>query len=178
MGAAEPEVIYEPPPPTIRGTLGTGAILAIAYFAVLGFVLAFTGPGFLFTLWPAWLLLGAFGLVQLLLLLQRNRFGVYTSGIAPTYRPWKLWSPKRLIIAADRLERVQLIPIGGVQGERLAQPTYFQCVLELVDGTSIVIPSHGGYRSLRRQLRSDERVREAGTAIGHFGSALQGRKAG
>lgn len=169
------EVVYETPA-SVASSIRFGTVLLIVYFTIFLYVLVVVGPGLLIAFWPPWVLIGAFGLVQLLIFLQRNRFGVYLDGIAPTYRPWGLWSPKRLIIPADRLKRVE-IRTGGEPDEVSPDPsTYFLCVLELRDGMRIVIPSHGGYRSLHRQLRSDARVKEAGQAIQQFAARLPARE--
>ena len=150
----------------------------IIYLTLIVGVLVVAGPGFVIALWPPWVLIGAFGLVQLLIFLQRNKFGVYLDGIAPTYRPWRLWSPKRLIIPVDQLKRVEIRTTGDSDGVTLDPSTYFLCVLELRDGTRIAIPSHGGFRSLHRQLRTDARVKEAGDALEQFAARLQAHKMG
>ena len=169
------EVVYETPA-SLASSIRFGTVILIVWLTIFLGVLVVAGRGFLIAQWPAWVLIGAFGLVQLFMFLQRNRFGVYLDGIAPTYRPWRLWSPKRLIIPADRLKRVE-IRTGGEPDEVSPDPsTYFLCVLELRDGMRIVIPSHGGYRSLHRQLRSDARVKEAGQAIQQFAARLPARE--
>jgi len=178
MGAVIKEILYEPPPSTLAGQLGLGSISAVAYLFILVALIAVVGPEFLFALWPAWALLGAFGLAQALMLLQRNRFGVHAFGIAPTYRPWRLWSPRRLVIPVGRLRRVELRVVGVGADESLAQGSYFQCTLDLSDGVRLTIPSHGGYRSLRRQLRTEHEIVEAGKAIQEFAARVQVRKGG
>ena len=170
------EVVYETPA-SLASSIRFGTVILIVWLTIFLGVLVVAGPEFLIALWPLWVLLGAFGLVQLLAFLQRNRFGVYLDGIAPTYRPWRLWSPKRLIIPADHLKGVEIRTTGDSAEVSLDASTYFLCVLELRDGMRIAIPSHGGYRSLHRQLRSDARVKEAGQAIRQFAARLQAREA-
>src|SRR5207249_767233 len=138
------EVVYETPA-SLASSIRFGTVILIVWLTIFLGVLVVAGPEFLIALWPPWVLLGAFGLVQLLAFLQRNRFGVYLDGIAPTYRPWGLWSPKRLIIPADRLKRVEL-RTGGGPDEGAADPsTYFLCVLDLRAGMSIVVRAHVAY---------------------------------
>jgi hypothetical protein len=178
LGVASNEVLYEPPSSSQIGRPRLGLISAVAYLVIFVALIVIVGPGFFFALWPAWVLLGAFGLAQVLILLQGNRFGVYAYGIAPTYRPWRLWSPRRLIIPVDRLRHVELRGVGAGDREPLTPGSYFQCIIELSDGGRVTIPSHGGYRSLRRQLRSEHQISEAAKALQEFAVRVQAGKGG
>lgn len=149
--------------PTAEPRVGLGVISAGIGLGLVLFFLVNYGPGFLIAGWPAFIIIGIFGLVQLLLLLQRNQFGIYEGAIAPTYKPWSMWGPSRLVIPLRDVAGMTVRSIEDPAFGEAEKRGYFECEIALRNGVRIAFSSHGAYRGLRRQLKSEDelvRVRE------------------
>lgn len=163
---------YEPPTPRLTvGVLARISVLLILLafiLAVLAYAVATYGLAFFLVGWYAWVLIGALAIFQLVVFLQKNRFGVYADGIAPPYKPLGARPARRFVVDRGEMESMRFDEIADPSATAADRALYFACEIRLRSGRCIRFPSHGGFRSLHRQVRSDREVLEAREALRTF----------
>lgn len=161
---------------TVEPKLGVGVIAAgIGLGSVLFFLVNY-GPGFLIAGWPAFAIVGVFGLIQLLLILQRNEFGIYENAIAPTYKPWSMWAPKRLVIPLNDIASMTVRSIEDPAFGEAEKKGYFECGMTIRNGVEIAFSSHGAYRGLRRQLKSEDELVKVREMLEEIATRVRGSR--
>ncbi len=149
----------------------------VRYIATIVLVAAFfggaalLGPEFVLAEWPAWLVAALFGVTLLLIVLQRNRFGVYAGAIAPPYKPWGMLSRRRLLIEKAQIESCAVHEVADPSANAADRALYFAYEIRLRSGKTIRFPSHSGFRSLQSQLHSDREILKARDALTEFAVA-------
>ncbi len=139
-------------------------ILALLAYAILTY-----GPGFFLVGWYAWLAIVLFALVQLILYLQRNRFGVGQDWIAPPYKPLSRALGGRYNVHPDEIVSIRFLsePQPSSQSSPKFAP-YVETVITLKSGEVLRFPTHNSRRSLRRQVRTEREIEKALQAIVDF----------
>ena len=145
-------------------------ILLLAFIlALLGYALLAYGVGFFLVGWYAWVSIGAFGVVELILLLQRNRFGVGPDWVSPTYKPLSHLLQGRFVVHAGDIASMEFagLPESNSEASSGFAP-YVQTRIRLKSGKVIRFPSHSSRRSLRRQVGTEAEVLKALQALEDF----------
>ncbi len=167
-----PTVLYEVP--ASRSAILGGiriVLVSLPLGLLIGAVLTF-GSEFLWAAWPAWVMLALLGLAALLALLQFNRFGVYLHGIAPPYKPWRMWSFRRLVVPITRIREVSIRSTDDPYVDEIDREAEYDCILTLTDGGTIAFNSYGPIRGMRRQTQSNLHLVRARRAIVDFAARV------